>query len=145
MLKQEIQTRIRSAMKARSTIEREILGVALGEIQTVEARKGELTEDETAAIVKKLVKSNRETIEAGPDAERKAILEQEIAVLESLLPKAMGVDEIIGALVAVADAIRAAASDGQATGVAMKALKAQGAAAADGKVVAEAVKRMRAG
>jgi len=131
-------------MKARKTVEREILGVALGEIQTVEARKGELTEEETASIVKKLVKSNRETIEAGPDPKQTAILEEEIVVLESLLPKAMGADDIVAALLSVADAVRAASNDGQATGIAMKALKAQGAPV-DGKTVAEAVKRMRAG
>jgi uncharacterized protein len=143
MLKEEIQSRIRAAMKARKTVEREILGVALGEIQTAEARKGELTEEETASFVKKLIKSNRETIEAGPDAAQKAVLEEEIAVLETLLPKAMGSDEIVAALATVSDAIRAASSDGQATGIAMKTLKAQGAPV-DGKAVAEAVKRMRA-
>lgn len=144
-LKVEIQSRIRAAMKARNTIEREILGVALGEIQTAEARKGEggLTEEETAAFVRKLIKSNRETIEAGPGAEQKTQLEQEIAVLESLLPKAMGTDEIVAALASVGDAIRAAGNDGQATGIAMKTLKGQGAQV-DGKSVAEAVKRMRA-
>jgi len=143
MLKEEIQSRIRAAMKARRTVEREILGVALGEIQTAEARKGELTEEETASFVKKLIKSNRETIEAGPDATQKAVLEEEIAILETLLPKAMGPDEIVAALAAVSDAIRAASNDGQATGIAMKTLKAVGAPV-DGKVVAEAVKRMRA-
>ena len=143
MLKEEIQSRIRAAMKARRTVEREILGVALGEIQTAEARKGELTEEETASFVKKLIKSNRETIEAGPAAEQKAVLEEEIAILETLLPKAMGPDEIAAALAGVSDAIRAASNDGQATGIAMKTLKAQGAPV-DGKAVAEAVKRMRA-
>ena len=143
MLKDEIQSRIRAAMKGRKTVEREILGVALGEIQTAEARKGELTEEETASFVKKLVKSNRETIEAGPDPAQKAILEEEIAILESLLPKAMGPEDIVVALASVSDAIRAASNDGQATGIAMKTLKAQGAPV-DGKTVAEAVKRMRA-
>jgi uncharacterized protein YqeY len=143
MLKAEIQSRIRAAMKARRTVEREILGVALGEIQTAEARKGELTEEETASFVKKLIKSNRETIEAGPDAARKTVLEEEIAILETLLPKAMGTDEIVAALAGVSDGIRGASNDGQATGIAMKTLKAQGATV-DGKAVAEAVKRMRA-
>jgi uncharacterized protein YqeY len=143
MLKVEIQSRIRAAMKAKRTVEREILGVALGEIQTAEARKGELTEEETASFVKKLIKSNRETIEAGPDATRKAILEEEISILETLLPKAMGPDEIVAALATVSDAIRSAPNDGQATGIAMKTLKAQGAPV-DGRAVAEAVKRMRA-
>jgi uncharacterized protein YqeY len=142
MLKEEIRLRIRAAMRARNTTEREILGVALGEIQTVEARKGEITEDETASIVKKLIKSNCETIDAGPDAERTALLERENAILESLLPKALGPEEILAALETVRDAILAAGDDGQATGIAMKTLKAQ-SAPVDGKSVAEAVKRMR--
>src|ERR1041384_8731834 len=140
MLKAEIQARIRAAMKAKKRGEREILGVALGEIQTAEARKGELTEEETASFVKKLIKSNRETIDAGPDAAQKAVLEEEIAILQTLLPKAMGADDIVAALAPVADAIRSASNDGQATGIAMKTLKAQGAPV-DGKSVAEAVKR----
>ena len=42
------------------------------------------------------------------------------------------------------DAIRAAGNDGQATGIAMKTLKASGAAI-DGKLVGDVVRKMRAG
>src|SRR5690349_10796686 len=126
MLIEQIKARMLSALKARRTVEKEILGVALGELQTVEARKGSLSEEEGAAIVRKLVKSNRETHEASTNAEQRATLEQEIEILESLLPKSLGEEEILGALGPVADAVRAAGNDGQATGVAMKSLKAAG-------------------
>ena len=67
---------------------------------------------------------------------------EEIAVLESFLPKTLSVDEIVAALAAVADPIKAAGNDGQATGVAMKHLKST-SALVNGKDVSEAVKKIR--
>jgi len=142
MLVDEIKQRLKAAMKAQNVVEREILRVALGEIQTIEARTGSMSDGEAAAIVKKLVKSNQETHAASENAEQRATLEQENAVLEALLPKTLNVDAIIGELTAALVQIKAAANDGQATGVAMKHLKATGAAVT-GKDVAEAVKRIR--
>jgi len=143
MLIDQIKARMLAALKARQPLEKEILGVALGELQTVEARKGTLSDEEAAGIVRKLIKSNRETLEVSQVALQRATLEQEIVVLESLLPKALGAEEVGQALAAVAEAIRAAGSDGQATGIAMKALKAQGTVV-DGKLVGEVVKKLRA-
>lgn len=144
MLVDEIKARLKDAMKARRTVEKEVLRVALGDIQTVEARGGEAMTDEAATqIVKKLLKSNRETLEATEAAEPRAVLEEEIRVLESLLPKALGPDELRAALAPVADAIRTAKADGPATGIAMKHLKDK-SQTVDGKAVADVVRRMRA-
>ncbi len=142
MLVDEIKQRLMAAMKAKNVTEREILRVALGEIQTIEARTGTMSDQDAGAIVKKLVKSNQETLQVTESAEQRATLEQEIGILESLLPKTMDVDTIVGALAPVLVQIKAAGNDGQATGVAMKHLKATGAAV-DGKNVAAAVKRIR--
>ncbi len=143
MLSEEIKKRMLQAMKAGRTLEKEILRVALGEIQTQEARANQaLSDDEVAAVVRKLVKNNQETLGVSESAEQKAQLAEEITVLESLLPKALGVDEIVAALAAVADAVRAAGNDGQATGVAMKHLKSTGAVVT-GKEVTAAVKQIR--
>jgi uncharacterized protein YqeY len=143
MLVDTIKARVKEAMKAKNVVEREILRVLLGEIQTVEARNAKAMSDEEAlGVVKKLAKSNRETLELSTDAAQKEILTAEIAILESLLPKTMSVDEIVGALDAVADEVTSAGNDGQATGVAMKHLKSTGAPV-DGKRVAEAVKLLR--
>jgi uncharacterized protein YqeY len=131
-------------MKAGSTTEKEILKVAMGEITTDAARVGRKGDDEEAlAILKKLVKSNEESIEASQDETQKATLRAEIGVLNDFLPKSLGVPEIAAALSAVADAIRAAGNDGQATGVAMKHLKSLGAVV-NGKDVSTAVRQLRA-
>jgi uncharacterized protein len=145
MLLDEIKTRLGAAMKARNDVEREILRVALGEIQTLEARHGRPpTDDEAVQVLRKLVKSNEETKSATTDETRKAVLEQEIAVLGALLPKGPSVDELVAQLAPVRDAIRAAGNDGQATGIAIKHLKAQGSNV-PGADAAAAAKKLRAG
>lgn len=143
MLVDDIKARTVAALKAKRDVEKEVLRVALGEIQTAAARSNKaLSDEEAAAIVRKLIKSNRETLELARDDEERRVLTEEIQVLESLLPKTLTEDEIVAALDAARDAIRGAANDGQATGVAMKHLKAQGASV-DGKTVAAAVKKIR--
>ena len=142
MLLARIKADMMAALKAGRIVEKEILRVAVGELTTVEARKGSLSDDEAAAVLRKLVKSNRETIEVSTDPAQKQTLEQEIAILEALLPRGLDEGGVLAALASVKDAIAAAASDGQATGIAMKALKAQGTVV-DGKLVGEVVKKLR--
>jgi uncharacterized protein len=140
----EIKARMFKAMKAGNATEREILKVAMGEITTDAARPGKKGDDEEAqAILKKLVKSNEESIEASQDETQKAQLRAEIAVLNDFLPKSLDVPEIVSALAPVADAVKAAGNDGQATGVAMKHLKSLGAVV-NGKDVSAAVRQLRA-
>jgi uncharacterized protein YqeY len=142
MLIEEMKRRLMAAMKAGNTVEKEILRVALGEIQTAEARGTAATDESVTAVLRKLVKSNEETLAVATDAAQRTTLTQENAVLQSLLPQSLDVGQIVAALAPVAAQIRAAANDGQATGVAMKQLKASGATVS-GKDVAEAVKQLR--
>jgi uncharacterized protein YqeY len=140
----QIKAQMFAAMKSGNATEREILKVAMGEITTDAARPGRKgDDDETRAILKKLVKSNEESIEASQDEAQKAQLRAEIEVLNAYLPKALGVAEIVAALAPVADAVKAAGNDGQATGVAMKHLKTLGAEI-NGKDVSAAVRQLRA-
>ena len=143
MLVEEIKRRITAAMKAGNTVERDILRLTYGEVQTAEARGTAVTDEGVAAIVRKLIKSNEETLAATPDAEQKRVLAAENAVLVTLLPQSLSIAGIIEALAPVRDAIKAAGNDGQATGAAMKHLKAS-SAVVNGKDVTEAVKQMRA-
>jgi uncharacterized protein len=139
----QIKARMFQAMKAGSTVEKEILKVAMGEITTDAARAERKGDDaEAQAILKKLVKSNEESIQASQDETQKATLRAEIAVLNDFLPKALDVTEIVAALAPVADAVKAAGNDGQATGVAMKHLKGLGAEV-NGKDVSAAVRQLR--
>jgi hypothetical protein len=144
MLLDEIKARMFRAMKAGETLEKEILRVAVGEITTDAARPGRTGSDEEAqAILRKLIKSNEESLDSVSEVEKRANLTRENEVLRELLPRALGEEELMAALASVAQQIRAAATDGQATGVAMKELRAEGIVA-DGKMVGAAVRRLRA-
>jgi uncharacterized protein len=141
----EIKGRMTQAMRDRDQVAKNVLGLAVGELQTAEARANRaLNEDEVAAVVRKLLKSNEETLSlAAGDEARAVVLRREIEVLSALLPKSMTVEEIAAALAPVADAIRAAKSDGQAMGAAMKHLKSVGANA-QAPDVQQAIKGVRA-
>jgi hypothetical protein len=142
MLTDTIKLRLKAAMKARNAVEKEILRVALGEIQTMEARSSEvLSEEQAVGIVRKLVKSNEETKANASDADR-VILEEEIEILQSLLPRSLSVDEIAEALSSIGEQLKGAKADGPAVGMAMKELKARGANV-EGKDVTAAVRRIR--
>jgi uncharacterized protein YqeY len=139
----DVKRRMMAAMKAGDVVRKEILRVAVGEITTNEARGTVKTEDDERAIVRKLLKSNEETLSLTTDEAQKQTLLQEIAILRELLPQSLGVDAIVEALAPVRDALRAEANDGKATGAAMKHLKSLGALV-EGKDVSEAVRRVRA-
>jgi hypothetical protein len=62
--------------------------------------------------------------------------------LIGFLPAALSPEQLAGHLAPVAEAIKAAKNDGQATGIAMKHLKASGVSAT-GNEVGAAVRRMR--
>jgi uncharacterized protein YqeY len=140
----DIKGQIKDAMKSGDTVARDILRLAQSEIQMAEVRKAAtLSDDEAGAAVRKLIKSNEETLSLSADnAERAATLKKEIEVLTALLPKQLSVDDIVKALEPVKDAIVAAKADGQATGVAMKHLKTTGANVS-GNDVGAAVKKIR--
>ena len=143
MLKDDLRTAIKAAMIEKDAIARTILKVALGEIGTIEARTGDdLPDDEAIKIVRKLVKSNEETIAATADEDTRKKLARENEVLEVLLPQALDAAAIAAALADVAAAIQGAKADGPAMGIAMKTLKAAGAVV-ESKDVAAAVRQIR--
>jgi uncharacterized protein YqeY len=143
MLADEIKKLTMQAMKDRDDVAKNILRLALGEMQTAEARESRpLRDDEAFAIVRKLVKSNEETLAAVGEGEQAAALRREIAILARLLPATMSVAQIVEALAPQAEALKAAKNDGQATGIAMKHLKTTGGTF-DGTDVAAAVKQLR--
>ncbi|MGF1511885.1 MAG: GatB/YqeY domain-containing protein [Myxococcota bacterium] len=145
MFVDQLKQKASAAMKARDTVAKDVLRVALGEIQTAEARAGQsLSEDDAQKIVRKLVKSNEETLAAVTDATVQAKLRREIEVLSGLLPQALSVDEIVRALQPLTDQIRGAKADGPAMGMAMKHLKGRGAVV-ESEDVKAAVAQIRAG
>jgi len=144
MIVDEIKKLAAQAVKQGDVVARDVLRLALGEIQTAEARNNAtLTDDDAAAALRKLIKSNEETLAALPaDDDRVAPLKREVEVLRTLLPAQLTPAQIVEALASQHEAIRAAKADGQAVGVAMKHLKTTGAAVSGADVTA-AVKQIR--
>lgn len=145
MLVEQMKAQLKEAMKAKDLVAKDVLRTALGEVQTAESRATEaLSDAEVQKILKKLVKSNTETLGVTKDPATKDKLTRENEILAGLLPKSLSVDEIVAALAAVTDAIKAAKADGPAMGVAMKTLKQSGAAV-EAPDVNAAVRKIRAG
>jgi uncharacterized protein len=143
MLLDEIKARMFKAMKEGRIVEKEILRVAVGEITTNAARAGMTgSDEESQATLRKLMKSNDESLAVCEDPEQRKNLELEQRTIADLLPKSLTVEDIMAALASVKDAIIAAGNEGQATGIAMKQLKGTGAVV-NGKDVAAAVKQLR--
>lgn len=140
MLLDELKKRMMAAMKAGNVTEKEILRTALGEI----TGSFKSSDEEVTAILKKLVKSNRETLNLTTDETAKKTLQEEIAILQTFLPKTLDVDAITSALEPVKSAIKDAKAEGQAMGIASKHLKSIGAAVESENVKA-AVSAIRAG
>src|SRR4051812_34276530 len=143
MLIDQIKARMFQAIKAGAHVEKEILRVAVGEITTDAARVGRQGNDEEAlGILRKLLKSNEETLASTTDADKRAVLTQEMEILATYLPKSLSVAEIMAALEPVSPQIKAAANDGQATGIAMKLFKSA-SLVVNGKDVTLAIKELR--
>ncbi|MBW1792091.1 MAG: GatB/YqeY domain-containing protein [Deltaproteobacteria bacterium] len=86
-LQEKIRSDLKESMKAKDEHRTSALRVLLGEFQR--QPKKELEDKEVMAIVRKLVKSEKEMLSAG-DSESSAYLE----VLEGYLPKQASEDEI---------------------------------------------------
>jgi uncharacterized protein len=130
------------AAKAKDTVASTILRLAQGEVQMIGVRaEREATDEEAFAAIRKLIKSNEETLSSA-DGEKAAVLRREISILSELLPKGLSVEEIAAALAEIADAIKNAPADGQAMGVAMKHLRSK-SITAPGADVTAAVKKIR--
>src|SRR5271166_5057720 len=105
----ELKARMHEAMRDKGEVAKNIYRLAYSEMQLASARSGkDVNDDEAIAILKKLVKSNEETLAVATEAAQREPLAREIALLNAMLPKTLGLPEIVAALAPAADAIRAA-------------------------------------
>lgn len=145
---QQLRQKLAESQKNGWTFARNLLKVVIGEVNTISARTNKhLSDEEVQKIIRKLVVSNKETIEGmekvGREKEQRyAILKEENEYLATLLPKMLSMDEIKNGLADLTEAIRNAKSDGQATGIAIKCLKGKGLSFL-GDDVASVVKELR--
>ena len=105
-------------------------------------KRGQISDEEVVAVIRKQVKQRKESIASFKKAGRNDLAdkeEKELKLLSKYLPQEMKVDEIETVVQKVVDEIGAGGSGdfGKVMGKAMAALKGK----ADGKVVAEVVKK----
>jgi hypothetical protein len=143
-----LKDKLTECRRAGKPVEMGVLQVVLGDASMIEARTGKKASDEEIEkLIRKVMLGNQETLtilqqRSMTSSENFAKLTTENAYLSALLPKTLSIDEIVAQLADVADAVKGAKNDGQATGVAMKHLKNKQLKVL-GDDVSAAVKRMR--
>ena len=97
----ELHAEMVAAMKAKDKVRLGVTRLVLGELKNAASRGGahEISEEETTAQIKRTLKQTNETLEmsekAGNNPERTENLREQVAVLESLLPKQVSGDELV--------------------------------------------------
>ena len=143
-LQQNIESELKNAMRAsdetRKTALRSVIaGIKLAKVE----KQAELTDDEVQAVIRKEIKSHRESIADAQKASRADLVAQSeaiIAILESFLPKQFSRDEIVAQAQAVI--AEAGASGPVDMGKVMKVLQPKLKGLADGKLVSDVVKEL---
>ena len=99
MDKQTLLEEIKTAMKAKDSVRRDILRQVNGEVKNIEVdERREPTEEDVNNMLKRVIKQTRETLEASIKAannqERTDLLQQQVDILESYLPKQLDGEEL---------------------------------------------------
>jgi len=142
-LSNTIREQITQAMKSGDTFARDVLKYAASEIQAAQSRaKNGISEEDEQRIIRKIIVLNEANIEHTHAQEKLDAIKRENEILTTFLPAMMEKEEIIHFLYPHMTDIKDCRSDGQATGLAMKALKSTGKKA-DGKIVTDIVKEIR--
>ncbi|MEP7331554.1 MAG: GatB/YqeY domain-containing protein [Terracoccus sp.] len=148
-LKQQLQSDLTEAMRARDQVRTGSLRMALSAVTTEEVAGKEhrdLTDDDVLKVLAKEAKKRREASEAYTGAHRPELAareDAELAVLETYLPRQLSDDELTAI---VTQAVAASGASGMPQmGLAMKAANAAVAGRAEGGRVAAIVKWALAG
>lgn len=135
---------LKEAMKAAKAIKVSTLRMVKAAVKNKQIEKGgELTDDEITAVLSSMIKQRRESFELYAKAGRKDLSdkeEEEIAILQSYLPRQLSPDEIDRL---IRDAIEESSAKGpQDMGKVMRVLMPRIKGVADGKYVNERVRML---
>jgi uncharacterized protein YqeY len=148
-LKEQLQSDLTTAMRARDQVRAGSLRMALTAVTNEEVagtEHRELTDDDVLKVLTKEAKKRREASAAYSDAGRAELAakeDAELAILEAYLPSQLGDDELE---TIVREAVAASGASGMPQmGLAMKAANTAVAGRAEGGRVAAIVRRVLAG
>ena len=144
MIIAQIKDRIKEAMKQKLSAERDILRLIVGLAQQAD----DYSDDSIIKIITKIVKSNNETIEAMKGSDKyedsSAELVEQSRIISSYLPQSFSEQEILSIIESNNIFLENCAGDGQAIGMVVKALKADGSKSIDNSIVRKVVLEKRA-
>ena len=145
MTEKDLRDALTAAMRARDAARmRALRGVlALVKNRMIEVRGGELPEREIASLIQREVKQCKETLEFARQAarsDRVAEHEEQLAILEGLLPNALSEEELRAAIRAII-----AETGATSLGPVMKALGERYAGRYDGKAASGLARDILAG
>lgn len=108
----ELQDEIKTAMKAKDNVRRDILRQVLNEVKNIEVNeRREVEESDVDAMLKRVIKQTSETldgsIKAGNDENRTNTLTAQVAILKEYLPKQVEGEELDALIDAVINEVGA--------------------------------------
>lgn len=143
---ESMKKRVIESMKNKDTITRDILRVAISDIDALANTSSQggkpLSDGQIQKVISNIMKGNTETLQYA-SGDLKAKLERENEILENYIPKSASLDEIESKLNLFREQIVGAKNSGQAIGLSVKFLKEQGVTA-DGNDVRVIVEKLRA-
>ena len=144
MLKEKLLEDLKTAMKDKNIIRKNVVQMVRAAILQVEKDKQiEVTDEQITEIIAKEAKKRRDSITDYEKSGRQDLLDQikeEITILEEYLPKQLSIEEIE---VAVKEIINeTGAGSMKDMGLVMKTAKEKLGAAADGKTINEVAKKL---
>lgn len=142
-IREQIMNDMKAAMREKDQVRLDAIRGLQSAIKNreIDSRPNPLTEDDVLAVIKKLVKQRKESIEQFQSAGRQDLVEKEsteLKVLETYLPAQMSreqIEKIVAEVVA-----ETGAKTIKDMGTVMKAVTAKTAGAADNKLVSELIK-----
>ncbi len=142
-IRERLTTEMKEAMKAKDQLRLEAIRFLQAAIKNkeIELRPNPISADDVLAVVKKMVKQRKESIEQYQAANRQDLVDKESAelkIIEAYLPAQMGRGEIEKIVSEVITQTNAASIKDM--GTVMKAVVAKTGGAADNKIVSEIIR-----
>ena len=142
-IREKLTSDMKTAMREKDQVKLDTIRFLQAAIKNreIECRPNPITADEILAVVKKLVKQRKESIEQFQAASRQDLVDKEageLKILEAYLPSQMSKEQIEAIVVAVIAELKATTVKDM--GNVMKAVQAKTQGAADNKIVSEVIK-----
>lgn len=142
-IREQLTNDMKEAMRAKDSLKLEAIRFLQAAIKNreIELRPDPISNDEVMAVVKRMVKQRKESIEQYKAANRQDLVDKEAAelkILETYLPAQMSREQIEAMVTATIAELKATSIKDM--GNVMKAVTAKAAGSADNKIVSEVIK-----